>query len=88
MTDATNGGGYGNPGAQAQSAQQARAQATSGRGENSPSAQMARDFGDDGHVSQASDVPQEAVTGEGMGLHNQTEAFRSQNQIAYEAEEE
>ncbi len=70
MTDRTNGGGYGNPGAQAQSAQQARAQLTSQA------------------TSEASDVLQEAVTGEGMGLHNQTEAFRSQNQIAYDAEEE
>ncbi len=87
MTNTANGGGYGNPGADAQSAQQAYAQATD-RGANSPSAQMARDFNEDGHVSQPSDVPQEAVTGEGMGLHNQTEAFRSQNQIAYDAEEE
>ena len=79
--DATaNGGGYGNPGEAVQSAQQARAQQY-----DSPSANMAEDFAADGQVeSQPSQVMDEAVDGTGMGLHNQSEAFRSQTQIAYQ----
>ena len=74
MTQRINGGGYGNPGEAAQSPQQARAQQY-----DSPSAQMAQDF-----ESQPSDVMDEAVDGTGIGLHNQSEAYRSQTQIAYQ----
>ena len=82
MSNTANGGGYGNPGQAAQSAQQAHAQAMDATNPT-PSEQMAQEFD-----SQPSDVMQAAVTGEGMGLHNQTEAHRSQSQIAYDAEEE
>ena len=80
MTDQnSNGGGYGNPGADVQSAQQARAQRY-----DSPSANMAEDFAQDGAVSQPSEVMDAAVDGTGVGLHNQSEAYRSQTQIAYQ----
>ena len=76
----SNGGGYGNPGAEAQSPQQAQAQQY-----DSPSSQMAQDFAKDGEMSsQPSPVLDEAVDGTGVGLHNQSEAFRSQTQIAYQ----
>ena len=91
----SNGGGYGNPGADAQSDYQARAQSCDASSPNaapqdqgqyeSPSAQMAQDFGEDGEMSsQPSEVCDAAVEGTGMGLHNQSEAYRSQTQIAYE----
>ena len=94
----SNGGGYGNPGGDAQSQYQAQAQqseasapqqpnqAPQGQAQyDSPSSQMAQDFAQDGEVSsQPSPVADQAVDGTGVGLHNQSEAFRSQTQIAYQ----
>ena len=96
----SNGGGYGNPGAEAQSDYQAQAQqaeattpqqaqqpnqAPQAQGQyNSPSDQMAQDFAQGEMNSQPSEVYEQAVDGTGQGLHNQSEAYRSQTQIAYQ----
>ncbi|MEM7730531.1 MAG: hypothetical protein AAF311_14895 [Pseudomonadota bacterium] len=74
----SNGGGYGNPGAEAQSDYQARAQASD---TPSPSATMADDFHADGHVSTLA-----GLTDGDMDARPQ--AHNTQSQIAYDAEEE
>ena len=96
----SNGGGYGNPGAEAQSQYQANAQqadatapqqaqqpnqAPQAQGQyDSPSDRMAQDFAQGEMSSQPSEVYEQAVEGTGQGLHNQSEAYRSQTQIAYQ----
>ncbi len=75
-----NGGGYGNPGQSAQSDLQARAQRSDGD-TVSPSAVMAQDFAEDGHVGTLAGLTDGDTTPRPQ-IHN------GQSQIAYDAEEE
>ncbi|MGB3456171.1 MAG: hypothetical protein WBA35_07405 [Litorimonas sp.] len=75
-----NGGGYGNPGEYAQSDLQARAQRSDGD-TVSPSATMAQDFAEDGHVSTLAGLTDGDTT-------PRPQAHNGQSQIAYDTEEE
>ena len=80
MTDHdNNGGGYGTPGAEAQSAQQAAAQ--KGNANPTPSSQMAKGPEADGSVATMAGM----TDGDSSPRPN---ALNAQSQIAYDAEEE